>query len=66
MYEQAFRLRHHNTIEALEKQVKCYLAAVNALNLCDPRFAWVLIPADPEIPEEIITLPILAGTNDVS
>lgn len=66
MYEQAFRLRHHNTIEALEKQVKCYMAAINCLSLCDPRFAWVLIPADPELPEEVITLPPEAGTDDVS
>lgn len=66
MYEQAFRLRHHNTIEALEKQVKCYMTAVNALSLCDPRYAWVVIPADPELPEQVITLPPLAGSDDVS
>lgn len=65
MYEQAFRLRHHNTIEALEKQVKCYMAAVNSLSLCESNSAWVIIPADPEIPEEIITLPTLAGSDEV-
>lgn len=66
MYEQAFRLKHHNTIDALEKQVKCYLAAVNALSLCNPKFAWVLIPADPDAPPEVIALPTEAGTEDVT
>lgn len=65
MYEQAFRLTHHGTPEALEKQVKCYLASVNAFNLCDPKFAWVIKPADPDLEEEVIELPRKAGTESV-
>lgn len=65
MYEQAFRLMQYNTMESLEKQVKCYLAAVNALYLCDKKFAWVLKPSDPDLEEEEIIFPILAGSRDV-
>lgn len=65
MYEQAFRLRQHNNIKSLEKQVKCYLAAINALSLCEFKYAWVLIPADPDIPEEEIYLPTIAGSGEV-
>jgi len=61
MYEQAFRLLKHNSVEALEKQVKCYLASVNALSLCDPMFAWVVRPADPDLEELEVYLPRLAG-----
>lgn len=46
MYEQAYRLRQYNSAKALEKQVKCYLAAVNALSLMDPEFAYVIKPAE--------------------
>ncbi|GJQ71484.1 hypothetical protein Trydic_g11201 [Trypoxylus dichotomus] len=62
MYEQAFRLSQYGSIEALEKQVKCYLASVNAFNLCDPRFTWVIKPIEVEI-EEVIELPSEAGTK---
>lgn len=65
MYEQAFRLSQYGTIEALEKQVKCYLASVNAFSLCDSKFAWVLKPTDPELEEEVIELPIEAGSETV-
>ena len=66
MYEQAFRLSQHDTIEALMNQVKCYLATVNAFNLCDPLFAWVLIPIDPNTPPREIVLPRKIGTATVS
>lgn len=62
MYEQAFRLLQHNTVDALEKQVKCFLASVNALSLCDKNFAWVVRPADPDEKEVEVCLPRLAGT----
>lgn len=66
MYEQAFRLMQYNTMEALEKQVKCYLAAINSLNLCEKKFAWVLRPADPDLTDEEIVLSPLAGSDEVS
>lgn len=65
MYEQAYRLSELNTIEALEKQVKCYLAAKNALSLCDPEFQWVLRPVSNGCCEIKIILPPQAGTNQV-
>ncbi|KAJ8978443.1 hypothetical protein NQ317_017646 [Molorchus minor] len=52
MYEQGFRLLHLNTPEALEKQVKCFLAAKNALQLCKPEYAWVVRPTEAEEEEE--------------
>ncbi|XP_072392736.1 nuclear pore complex protein Nup160 homolog [Diabrotica undecimpunctata] len=64
MYEQAFRLNHINTVEALEKQVKCYLAAKNVLHLCKPEHAWVVRPADPDEEDEVITIQPLAGSNE--
>ncbi|XP_022905074.1 nuclear pore complex protein Nup160 homolog [Onthophagus taurus] len=63
MYEQAFRLNQWNSIEALEKQVKCYLAAVNALSLCESKHAWVLTPIEPELQEQTVLIPSLAGSN---
>lgn len=66
MYEQAFRLSQYGTIEALEKQVKCYLASVNAFCLCDSKYAWVLKPVDADIEEEVIELPSEAGSEMVT
>lgn len=66
MYEQAFRLNHANNIDALEKQVKCYLAAKNVLHLCQPEHAWVVRPADPDDEDEEVVLQPLAGSNRVS
>ncbi|CAH1112722.1 unnamed protein product [Psylliodes chrysocephalus] len=63
MYEQAFRLNHANNIDALEKQVKCYLAAKNVLHLCQPEHAWVVRPADPDDEDEEVVLQPLAGSN---
>lgn len=65
MYEQAFRLLHLNTVEALEKQVKCYLAAKNVLQLCKPEFAWVVRPTDPDEEVEEVILEPLAGSKKV-
>lgn len=65
MYEQAYRLNHLNMVEALEKQVKCYLAAKNLLQLCKPEHAWVVRPADPDAEDEVIVLEPLAGSNQV-
>lgn len=65
MYEQAYRLNHLNTVEALEKQVKCYLAAKNVLQLCKPEHAWVVRPTDPDAEDEVIVLEPLAGSNQV-
>nr|XP_023015169.1 nuclear pore complex protein Nup160 homolog [Leptinotarsa decemlineata] len=63
MYEQAFRLNHINTAESLEKQVKCYLAAKNVLQLCKPEHAWVVRPSDPDEEEEEIVIQPLAGSK---
>ncbi|KAK9890753.1 hypothetical protein WA026_012101 [Henosepilachna vigintioctopunctata] len=48
MYEQAFRLSYNNNIEALEKQVKCYLASLNIFRLCDRKQTVVSRPKDAE------------------
>ncbi|EEB10017.1 conserved hypothetical protein [Pediculus humanus corporis] len=47
MYEQAFRLSIDNTdtcIKILEKQCKCYIAAINSLNLVKKEDAWIVKP----------------------
>lgn len=46
MYEQAFRLSYNQSIEALEKQVKCYLASLNILRLCNKEKTLVSRPKD--------------------
>lgn len=48
MYEQAFRLAHHTTLTALEKQVKCLLAAKTTLSLVVPGWKWVVKPVSGE------------------
>ncbi|XP_057663813.1 nuclear pore complex protein Nup160 homolog [Diorhabda carinulata] len=63
MYEQAFRLNHVNSVDALEKQVKCYLAAKNVLHLCKIEHAWVVRPADPDEEDEVVYIQPLAGSN---
>ncbi|XP_019873892.2 nuclear pore complex protein Nup160 homolog isoform X2 [Aethina tumida] len=65
MYEQAFRLSQINTPEALEKQVKCYLAAKNVLHLCDQKYSWIVRPTDPEEGDEEIVIEPRAGTGTV-
>ncbi|CAH2014720.1 unnamed protein product [Acanthoscelides obtectus] len=65
MYEHAFRLSSYNdqNVEALEKQVKCYLAAKNVLSLCSPEHAWVVRPTDPDEEMVEVMLPPRAGSN---
>ncbi|XP_030768263.1 nuclear pore complex protein Nup160 homolog isoform X2 [Sitophilus oryzae] len=63
MYEQAYRLSQTNTTDALEKQVKCYLAAKNVLQLVDPQYAWVIRPSDPDEDEDEVILESLAGSQ---
>lgn len=48
MYEQSLRLAHYTTLNALEKQVKCLLAAKNALSLVIPEWRWVVKPSTGE------------------
>ncbi|KAH1005345.1 hypothetical protein HUJ04_006346 [Dendroctonus ponderosae] len=61
MYEQAYRLSQCESADSLEKQVKCYLAAKNVLQLVDPQYAWVIRPADPDEEPNEVTLECLAG-----
>lgn len=47
MYEQAFRLSISSTdtnIKILEKQCKCYVAAINSLSLVKKEDAWIVKP----------------------
>jgi len=45
MYEYALRLaRDCPGLKGVQGQVKCLLAAMNALRLGDPKFAWVTRP----------------------
>ncbi|CAG9772816.1 unnamed protein product [Ceutorhynchus assimilis] len=62
-YEQSFRLSRCNTVQALEKQVKCCLIAKNVLQLTDPEYAWVIRPSDPDEEETEIIMESLAGSG---
>lgn len=64
MYEQGFRLSQYNTMVALEKQVKCYLAAKTALSLVNPKFQWVVRPIQTESTETITYLPSADSEDD--
>lgn len=46
MYEQGMRLGCEGThsAELTERQAKCYLACLNALQLVDPKYAWIVKP----------------------
>lgn len=46
MYEQGMRLGFEGTHSAdlTERQAKCYLACLNALQLVEPRYAWIVKP----------------------
>ncbi|CAH3174338.1 unnamed protein product [Porites lobata] len=47
MYEHAMRLGQEvSGLDSLQKQAKCYLAAMNALHLVDPKNAWIVKPLD--------------------
>ncbi|KAF5272220.1 hypothetical protein FQA39_LY01302 [Lamprigera yunnana] len=63
MYEQAWRLQDYNSVEALEKQVKCYLASLNALHLYDERFQWVVKPLDPNEKPKVEEIPVSADSE---
>lgn len=46
MYEYGRRLgREVPGVQGLQHQAKCYLAALNALRLVDPKYAWIVQPA---------------------
>jgi len=48
MYEYALRLaRDCPGIKGVQGQAKCLLAAINALRLVEPKFAWVTRPLTP-------------------
>jgi hypothetical protein len=65
MYEQAFRLNQFSDPDALEKQVKCFLAAKTALALCEPQHAYIVMPVD-QVEDKVVVLPTFAGADDVS
>ena len=45
MYEYGMRLgREGPGLKGLQHQAKCYLAALNALRLVDPKYAWIVKP----------------------
>lgn len=45
MYEHGLRQgREVSGLRGLQKQAKCYLAALNALRLVSPAYAWILKP----------------------
>ena len=45
MYEHAMRLALEvPTLDGLQRQAKCYLAAMNALRLVHPNYAWIVKP----------------------
>ncbi|KAJ7380500.1 hypothetical protein OS493_008963 [Desmophyllum pertusum] len=47
MYEHAMRLGQEvSGLDSLQQQAKCYLAAMNALRLVDPKNAWIVKPLD--------------------
>ncbi|XP_020630292.1 nuclear pore complex protein Nup160-like isoform X2 [Orbicella faveolata] len=47
MYDHAMRLGQEvSGLDSLQKQAKCYLAAMNALRLVDPKNAWIVKPLD--------------------
>ncbi|KAF5295355.1 hypothetical protein FQR65_LT01545 [Abscondita terminalis] len=64
MYEQAYRLKHYNTVEALEKQIKCYLACINVLSLCTKDQAYLIKPNDSDDKSEGVIIPKRLGSNE--
>lgn len=57
MYEQGMRLGCEGThsAELTERQAKCYLACLNALQLVDPNYAWIVKPVVSNDTDEDIT-----------
>lgn len=60
MYEQSLRLAHLTTLDALEKQVKCLLAAKNVLALVISDWRWVVKP----LHNEEVTIKTLAPVDE--
>eukprot|EP00058_Branchiostoma_floridae_P011934 XP_002597422.1 hypothetical protein BRAFLDRAFT_122633 [Branchiostoma floridae] len=53
MYEYGLRLgRELPGVKSLQKQAKCYLAAINTLRLVDPKYAWIVKPVRVETATE--------------
>eukprot|EP00794_Sanderia_malayensis_P016776 gene16776-18471_t len=47
MYEYACRLcTEMHGLASLQQQAKCYLAAINCLQICDPDYAWIVRPIE--------------------
>lgn len=63
MYEQATKLQQFNTVVALEKQVRCYLTAINALSL-STSLDWIQKPNDPDRPTETICLAEISNSGE--
>lgn len=63
MYEQALRLSYCTTMDALEKQVKCLLAAKNALSLVITGWKWVVKPVVGE-PDVVLEIPPPADSQN--
>ena len=52
MYEHGMRLsRECPGKRGLQRQAQCYLAAMNALRLVDPDYAWIVKPVPPAKPK---------------
>lgn len=52
MYEHGMRLsRECPGKRGLQRQAQCYLAAMNALRLVDPNYAWIVKPVQPAKPK---------------
>lgn len=46
MFEYGMRLgREVRTLRGLQKQVNCYLSALNCLRLIRPEYAWIIQPS---------------------
>ncbi|KAJ1526649.1 hypothetical protein ONE63_008234 [Megalurothrips usitatus] len=56
MYEQGMRLGCEGThlAELTERQAKCFLACLNALQLVEPKYAWILKPVVSNEPDDDI------------
>ncbi|KAG1673917.1 Nuclear pore complex protein Nup160 [Nymphon striatum] len=62
MYEYGMRLGREITgVKGLQKQVKCYLTAINALCLVNPKYAWIIKPVTVNVTSKEIS-----NDNDTS
>ncbi|XP_077979037.1 nuclear pore complex protein Nup160-like [Glandiceps talaboti] len=54
MYEYGLRAgREIPGLQGLQRQVKCYVAAINSLHLVNPRHAWITKPSPANIQQDI-------------